>query len=128
MTRDEFMEHARKEIDQAFQGQKNRMMNLISQAWAEGKKNAETSEIEEKATDILEALRKQISDAAEASKLYVDAPKITKMIICSRNTAIYNYDIFYDTATNYEARIAKIKENQLQDVHYGKLSFLGLRK
>lgn len=49
----------------------------------------------------------------------IDAPKITKMIICSRNTAIYNYDIFYDTATNYEARIAKIKENQLQDVHYG---------
>ena len=34
MTRDEFMERARREIDQAFSGQKNRMMNLVQQAWA----------------------------------------------------------------------------------------------
>lgn len=41
MTRDEFMKHAESEIDQAFRGHKNRMMNLVEQAWAEGKRNAE---------------------------------------------------------------------------------------
>ena len=29
MTRDEFMKHAADEIDAAFRGQKNRMMNLV---------------------------------------------------------------------------------------------------
>lgn len=41
MTREEFMKHAEAEIDQAFRGHKNRMMNLVEQAWAEGKRNAE---------------------------------------------------------------------------------------
>ncbi len=41
MTRDEFMKHAESEIDQAFRSHKNRMMNLVEQAWAEGKRNAE---------------------------------------------------------------------------------------
>lgn len=35
------MKHAESEIEQAFRGQKNRMMNLVEQAWAEGKRNAE---------------------------------------------------------------------------------------
>ena len=41
MTREEFMVHAREEIDRAFSNQRNRMMNLVEQAWAEGKRNAE---------------------------------------------------------------------------------------
>lgn len=41
MTRDEFMKHAESEIDQVFRSHKNRMMNLVEQAWAEGKRNAE---------------------------------------------------------------------------------------
>ena len=41
MTRDEFMEMARREIDQAFAGQKKRMMNLVQKAWAEGKRAAD---------------------------------------------------------------------------------------
>ena len=41
MTREEFMKHAEAEIDQAFRSHKNRMMNLVEQAWAEGKRNAE---------------------------------------------------------------------------------------
>ena len=80
MTRDEFMNYAREEVDRAFQGQKNRMMNLVAQAWAEGKKNAEAAVIEERANDILEVIRKQISDAAEAYKVHVDSPMVEKTI------------------------------------------------
>lgn len=41
MTREEFMKHAEAEIEQTFRSYKNRMMNLVEQAWAEGKRNAE---------------------------------------------------------------------------------------
>lgn len=41
MTREEFIKHAEVEIGQAFRSHKNRMMNLVEQAWAEGKRNAE---------------------------------------------------------------------------------------
>lgn len=41
MTRDEFMEHAEREICMAFEGRRNRLKNLVEQAWAEGKRNAE---------------------------------------------------------------------------------------
>lgn len=47
MTRDEFMEEAQKEIDQVLLTHKNRLMNLVMKAWAEGKKNAEVSGIED---------------------------------------------------------------------------------
>lgn len=79
MTFEEFMYHAHHEIDDAFKNQRIRMMNLVEQAWTEGKKNAEAEVIEQKATDILEALRKQISDAAEASKSYIDPPDMTTL-------------------------------------------------
>lgn len=46
MTRDEFMAHAKEEIDRAFDGKRNRMMNLVEQAWAEGKRNAEVTPFE----------------------------------------------------------------------------------
>jgi len=51
MTREEFMAHAREEIDRAFAGQRNRMMNLVEQAWAEGKHNAEVDAL----TDVVTA-------------------------------------------------------------------------
>lgn len=41
MTRDEFLKHAELEINEMFNGKRNRMMNLVNQAWAEGKRNAE---------------------------------------------------------------------------------------
>ena len=41
MTRDEFIEYAGNEIDIVFGNRKNRMMNIVQQAWAEGKRNAE---------------------------------------------------------------------------------------
>lgn len=41
MTRDEFMAYARNKIDEGLKIKTNRLMNLVEQAWAEGKRNAE---------------------------------------------------------------------------------------
>ena len=68
MTRDEFLKHAEAEIEAAFKPAKGRLMNLVQQAWAEGKKNAESAYIDEIGSDILEQLKK---------KLELDSPKIT---------------------------------------------------
>ena len=76
MTRDEFMEEAKKKINDILTNERHELLSLINTAWEEGKKNAETEAIENKANDILEALRKQISDAAEASKVYLNTPDI----------------------------------------------------
>ena len=59
MTREEFMKHAESEIEQAFRGQKNRMMNLVEQAWAEGKRNAEVNDV---ASVVKEAIEKWQKD------------------------------------------------------------------
>lgn len=60
MTRDEFMKHAAEEIDAAFRGQKNRMMNLVEQAWAEGKRNAETEQVSEIVRGAVAEIQKQL--------------------------------------------------------------------
>lgn len=57
MTRDEFMKHAEQEIDAVFRGQKNRMMNLVEQAWAEGKRNAEVAVFEEAGNELVEVVK-----------------------------------------------------------------------
>lgn len=49
MKRDEFMDKARQELDLIMTSRKNAIMNIIEQAWAEGKRNAELDEI----TDIV---------------------------------------------------------------------------
>jgi len=41
VTREEFIKHAENEIDDIFRSQRNRIMNLVMQGWAEGKRNAE---------------------------------------------------------------------------------------
>ena len=56
MTREEFMKYAEREIDNAFRGQRNRMMNLVEQAWAEGKRNAEIDGISNIVNGVLENL------------------------------------------------------------------------
>ena len=56
MTREEFMKHAEQEVEQAFRGQKNRMMNLVEQAWAEGKRNAELAYLEGIANELKQSL------------------------------------------------------------------------
>lgn len=47
MTREEFFKHADQEIEDVFRGRKNRVRNLIEQAWAEGKRNAEVGILKE---------------------------------------------------------------------------------
>lgn len=56
MKRDEFMKYAEREIDNVFRGQRNRMMNLVEQAWAEGKKNAEIDGVTSIVKGVLEKL------------------------------------------------------------------------
>lgn len=41
MTRDEFMREARKTAGRILESKENGIMNLVQQAWAEGKRNAE---------------------------------------------------------------------------------------
>ena len=41
MTRDEFMQEARKTAGKILESKENGIMNLVQQAWAEGKRNAE---------------------------------------------------------------------------------------
>lgn len=60
MTRDEFMKHAEQEIDLAFRGQKNRMMNLVEQAWAEGKRNAEVDIFKEAGSELINYVKREI--------------------------------------------------------------------
>lgn len=64
MTREEFMKHAEKEIDLAFRGQKNRMMNLVEQAWAEGKRNAEVDVFKEAGNELVEYVRREFKQPA----------------------------------------------------------------
>ena len=47
MTRDEFMRLAKDEVDIVVGHYRNRLMNLIERAWAEGKKAAEIEGISE---------------------------------------------------------------------------------
>ena len=56
MTRDEFMDIASKEIDQMLVTQKNRILGLVERAWAEGKKNAEVSSIEDIVKEAIEKI------------------------------------------------------------------------
>lgn len=61
MTREEFMAHAREEIDRAFSNQRNRMMNLVGQAWAEGKRNAEIDAM----VDVIHQAMQQVKPIIE---------------------------------------------------------------
>ena len=60
MTRDEFMKHAEQEIEQAFRGQRNRMMNLVEQAWAEGKRNAEIDVFTAAGNELVNVIKKEL--------------------------------------------------------------------
>ena len=56
MTRDEFMKEAEKEIDQVLLTHRNRLMNLVMKAWAEGKKNAEIDAMTKMAREMLDRI------------------------------------------------------------------------
>lgn len=59
MTRDEFIEYAKGEILAALTTQQSRIMNLIEQAWAEGKKNADTDAVVEIVKDAISRAEKR---------------------------------------------------------------------
>ncbi len=61
MTRDEFMKEAEQEINNCFITQRNRMMNVVERAWAEGKKNAEMDR-------VTEIVRKALENAGAIEK------------------------------------------------------------
>ena len=60
MTREEFMEHAEQEITQVLNKEKNRIMNIVEQAWAEGKRNAEVAVFGEVANELVEVVKRAI--------------------------------------------------------------------
>lgn len=60
MTREEFMILVEPEIDSAFQKLRNRMMNLVQQAWAEGKRSAETEQVAEIVKGAVAEIQKQL--------------------------------------------------------------------
>lgn len=80
MKRDEFMEKARQELDLIMTSRKNAIMNIIEQAWAEGKRNAEL--------DAIKDIVKQALDGAQPSypvtPSYPDpvSPWINPIITC----------------------------------------------
>ena len=57
MTREEFMAYAEAEVDEIVGRQKNRFMNIVNRAWAEGKKAAEVESISEIVKAVLEQTR-----------------------------------------------------------------------
>ena len=59
MTRDEFMAYAEKEIDAVINTHKNRLMDVVYRAWAEGKKAAEIAALTETVRQALERMEKK---------------------------------------------------------------------
>lgn len=53
MTRDEFMREARKTAGKILESKENGIMNLVQQAWAEGKRNAEVETLSELINEAL---------------------------------------------------------------------------
>ena len=65
MKRDEFMDKARQELDLIMTSRKNAIMNIIEQAWAEGKRNAEVDEITKIVQGAIENARMEVSGDAD---------------------------------------------------------------
>ena len=84
MKRDEFMDKARQELDLIMTSRKNAIMNIIEQAWAEGKRNAELDEI----TDIVKKALERAQPSNPVTPTYPDpvspwvGPWITPTITC----------------------------------------------
>lgn len=62
MTRDEFMDYAKLEIDIVMSRERNRLMNVVERAWAEGKRNAEIDALTETVKAALERMEKKEQD------------------------------------------------------------------
>ena len=66
MTRDEFMAFAEKEIDAVLKTNKNRLMDVVYRAWAEGKKAAEIDALTETVRQALERMEKKEQNNEQA--------------------------------------------------------------
>ena len=56
VTREDFMREAEREINDCFSRQRNRLMNIVQRAWAEGKRNAEIDGVTRIVRDALNKL------------------------------------------------------------------------
>ena len=63
MTRDEFMTYAEREIDAVLKTHKNRILDVVYRAWAEGKKSAEIDALTETVKEALERMEEQKNEA-----------------------------------------------------------------
>ena len=63
MTRDEFMTYAEHEIDAVLKTHKNRILDVVYRAWAEGKKSAEIDALTETVKEALERMEEQKNEA-----------------------------------------------------------------
>lgn len=71
MKREDFMKYAEREIENAFRGQRNRMMNLVEQAWAEGKKNAEINGVKSIVESVIDEMGlKKVENAVNPDSVY----------------------------------------------------------
>ena len=75
MTRDDFMAKARGTARQILEGKENGIMNLVQQAWAEGKRNAEAETLKDAIEQAL-ALHYGIPQNDEDCVLLYDGKKI----------------------------------------------------
>lgn len=62
MTRDEFMAYAEEEIAAVLKTHKNRILDVVYRAWAEGKKSAEIDALTETLRQALEQMEKRDGD------------------------------------------------------------------
>ena len=73
MKREDFMKYAEREIENAFRGQRNRMMNLVEQAWAEGKRNAEIDGVKSIVESVIDEMGlRKIENAVNPDIAYSD--------------------------------------------------------
>ena len=66
MSRDEFMKNARQEIRVALCSCENRLMNLIEQAWKNGKQNSEVVKLTELMAEVVNTINNSMGDGDES--------------------------------------------------------------
>lgn len=69
MKRHEFMDYAEREIETIIIQQKNRLMNLVARAWAEGKRNAEIDAL----TETVKAALERMENGEQKNEKSIDA-------------------------------------------------------
>ena len=71
MNREEFMQEARETAHRILEGKENGIMNLVQQAWAEGKRNAEVEAITEFAKQAFCQVKQNCMVTVETSDKWI---------------------------------------------------------